>query len=28
LLNTVLSFACCLAAVWLGRILALTLLPK
>ena len=27
-LNTVLSFACCLAAVWLGRILALTLLPK
>jgi fluoride exporter len=28
LLNTVLSFACCLGAVWLGRILALTLLPK
>lgn len=28
LLNTVLSFACCLTAVWLGRILALTLLPK
>ena len=28
LLNTILSFACCLAAVWLGRILALTLLPK
>jgi fluoride exporter len=28
LLNTVLSFACCLAAVWLGRILALALLPK
>ena len=28
LLNTVLSFACCLAAVWLGRVLALTLLPK
>jgi fluoride exporter len=28
LLNTLLSFACCLAAVWLGRILALTLLPK
>jgi CrcB protein len=28
LLNTVLSFACCLAAVWLGRILAITLLPK
>jgi CrcB protein len=28
LLNTVLSFTCCLAAVWLGRILALTLLPK
>ena len=27
-LNTVLSFACCLTAVWLGRILALTLLPK
>jgi len=28
LLNTVLSFACCLGAVWFGRILALTLLPK
>jgi CrcB protein len=28
LLNTVLSFACCLTAVWLGRILAFTLLPK
>jgi len=28
LLNTVLSFACCLVAVWLGRVLALTLLPK
>jgi fluoride exporter len=28
LLNTLLSFACCLAAVWLGRVLALTLLPK
>ena len=28
LLNAVLSFACCLAAVWLGRIIALTLLPK
>ena len=28
LLNTVLSFACCLAAVWLGRILALAILPK
>jgi len=27
-LNTLLSFACCLAAVWLGRILALTILPK
>jgi CrcB protein len=27
-LNTLLSFACCLAAVWLGRILALALLPK
>jgi CrcB protein len=27
-LNTLLSFACCLAAVWLGRILALTLLSK
>jgi fluoride exporter len=28
LLNTVLSFTCCFAAVWLGRILALALLPK
>ena len=28
LLNTVLSFGCCLAAVWLGRVLALMLLPK
>jgi len=28
LLNTSLSFGCCLAAVWLGRILALALLPK
>ena len=27
-LNTLLSFACCLGAVWLGRILALALLPK
>jgi CrcB protein len=27
-LNTMLSFACCLGAVWLGRILAVTLLPK
>jgi fluoride exporter len=27
-LNTLLSFVCCLAAVWLGRILALTMLPK
>jgi len=27
-LNTLLSFACSLAAVWLGRILALTILPK
>jgi CrcB protein len=27
-LNTVLSFACCVAAVWLGRILALALLQK
>jgi fluoride exporter len=27
-LNTLLSFTCCLAAVWLGRILALTMLPK
>jgi CrcB protein len=27
-LNTTLSFACCLGAVWLGRILALVLLPK
>ena len=28
LLNTMLSFTCCLAAVWLGRVLALMLLPK
>ena len=28
LLNTALSFGCCLIAVWLGRILALALLPK
>jgi CrcB protein len=28
LLNTVLSFGGCLGAVWLGRVLALTLLPK
>ena len=27
-LNTLLSFTCCLAAVWFGRILALTMLPK
>ena len=27
-LNTLLSFACCLAAVWLGRVLALTISPK
>jgi CrcB protein len=27
-LNTLLSFVCCLAAVWLGRILALAILPK
>ena len=27
-LNTVLSFACCVAAVWLGRIFSLALLPK
>jgi fluoride exporter len=27
-LNAVLSFVCCIAAVWLGRILALALLPK
>jgi len=27
-LNMALSFACCVAAVWLGRILALALLPK
>jgi CrcB protein len=27
-LNTLLSFACCLAAVWLGRILAVSILPK
>ena len=28
LLNTVLSFVCCLVSVWLGRVLALMLLPK
>src|ERR1044071_1639915 len=28
LLNTLLSVGCCLTAVWLGRILALALLPK
>jgi fluoride exporter len=28
LLNTGLSFGCCLAAVWLGRIVALAVLPK
>ena len=28
LLNTVLSFGCCLVAVWLGRVLALTLLSR
>ena len=27
-LNTLLSFVCCLIAVWLGRILALAMLPK
>jgi len=27
-LNIVLSFVCCLLAVWLGRILALVMLPK
>jgi len=27
-LNTLLSFACCLTAVWLGRVIALTILPK
>jgi CrcB protein len=27
-LNTLLSFVYCLAAVWVGRILALTILPK
>ena len=27
-LNTLLSFVCCLAAVWLGRILAFAILPK
>ena len=27
-LNTLLSFACCLIAVWLGRILAFAILPK
>ena len=28
LLNAMLSLACCLAAVWLGRVLAVTLLAK
>jgi fluoride exporter len=28
LMNTALSFGCCLAAVWVGRIVALALLPK
>jgi len=27
-MNTVLSLACCLTAVWLGRVLALAILPK
>jgi fluoride exporter len=27
-LNTLLSFVCCLAAVWLGRVLGLMILPK
>jgi CrcB protein len=27
-MNALLSFACCLAAVWLGRVLALAVLPK
>ena len=27
-LNTLLSFVCCLIAVWLGRVLALIILPK
>ena len=27
-MNTLLSFVCCLVAVWLGRILALAILPK
>jgi CrcB protein len=27
-LNTLLSFVCCLLAVWLGRILALAMFPK
>src|SRR5262249_54051922 len=27
-LNTLLSFICCLTAVWLGRTLALAMLPK
>jgi len=27
-LNTLLSFVCCLTAVWLGRILAVAILPK
>jgi CrcB protein len=27
-LNSLLSFVCCLTAVWLGRVIALTILPK
>jgi fluoride exporter len=27
-LNMLLSFACCLTAVWLGRVIALAILPK
>jgi CrcB protein len=27
-LNTLLSFVCCLIAVWIGRVLALAILPK
>ena len=27
-LNTLLSFVCCLTAVWLGRVLAIAILPK
>jgi CrcB protein len=27
-MNTLLSFVCCLLAVWLGRVLALAMLPK